>query len=172
MLAALLMRRITLFAWVLLAGPPLLAAGDKPGAGVSFHLETEAGGNPKMTFEQLVAGEQRYFHRTPEISTRDIIAFSPFPSEDPGSYGVLFKLNRRGANRLAAISAANQGRWLCAAINGNVVDAVIIDKPVDDGELVIWKGVTLPEIKQFDKVCPRFGRQVMEEQGKGKRKRD
>lgn len=164
------MRLLTLAACALLAAPPLLAGGDKPVGGVSFHLETEAGGNPKMVFEQLVAGQQRFFHRTPEISTRDVVAFSPFPAEDPGSYGVVLQLGRRGANRLSAVTAANQGRWLCALINGNVVDAVLIDQQVNDGMLVIWKGITLPEIKQFDKVCPRLGQEGKE--GKKKRKSD
>ena len=31
------------------------------------------------------------------------------------------------------------------------------DKQVTDGMLIIWKGVTLPEIKAFDKVKPRLG---------------
>ena len=37
------------------------------------------------------------------------------------------------------------------------VDAVIIDKPVTDGYLIIWKGVTLEEINLYDKVAPRIG---------------
>jgi hypothetical protein len=161
------MRTLTLLACGLLFAPRLLANGDKPDAGVSFHLETEPGGNPKMVLEQLVAGERRFFHRAPEISTNDVTAFNPFPSEDPNSYGVVLTLSRRGANRLAAITTANQGRWLLATVGGRVVDAVLIDQPVDDGTLVIWKGITLPEIKQFDKNRPRIG-----EKGRKKPKDD
>jgi preprotein translocase subunit SecD len=135
------------------------AAGGKKGdnAGISFHLETEEGGNPKMVFQQLVAGKERWFTTTPEISTRDIASFSPFPSQDPGSYGVALQLDRRGSNRLGALTTANKDKFLVAVVNGRVVDAVIIDKQVSDGMMIIWKGVTLPEIKAFDKVKPRLG---------------
>jgi len=137
---------------------PAAASGKKgDNAGISFHLQTEEGGNPKMVFKQLVAGKERWFSTTPEISTRDVASFSPFPAEDQGSYGVAVQLDRRGANRLAALTTANKDKFLVAVVNGRVVDAVIIDKQVTDGILVIWKGVNLPEIKAFDKVKPRLG---------------
>ena len=136
---------------------PSAASGKKGESGISFHLETEEGGNPKMVFSQLTNGEQRWFQQTPEVSTRDIVAFSPFPSDEEGTYGVVLQLDKRGANRLAAFTAANPQRWLVAIVNGRVVDAVIIDKQISDGILVIWKGVTLPEVKAFDKVKPRLG---------------
>ena len=136
---------------------PAAASGQKGKAGISFHLETEEGGNPKMVFKQLVAGKERWFGTTPEITNMGIASFSPFPSEDESSYGVAIQLDRRSSNRLAALSIANKDKFLVAVVNGRVVDAVIIDKQVTDGMIVIWKGVTLPEIKAFDKVKPRLG---------------
>lgn len=137
---------------------PAAASGKKgDDAGISFHLETEEGGNPKMVFKQFVAGKERWFHTTPEVSTKGILSFSPFPSEDEGSYGVVLQLDKRSSNRLAASTTANLQRYMVAVVNGRVVDAVIIDKQVTDGILVIWKGVTLPEVKAFDKVKPRLG---------------
>jgi len=32
---------------------------------------------------------------------------------------------------------------------------VIIDKQVNDGFIVIWKGVTLPDVKLLDEELPR-----------------
>ena len=132
------------------------ASGSKPGAGVSFHLETEAGANPKLVFEQEVLGEKRWFFRTPEISNIDVEAFSPFPSDDEVSYGLVLRLTKRGASRVAALTNANTGRWLLAMVNGRLADAVIIDQQVDDGFLVIWRGVTPAEIREFDKQRPRL----------------
>jgi hypothetical protein len=130
-------------------------AGDK--AAVSFHLETEATDNPKMIFPQDVNGRTKYFRRVPEISVNDIVAFGPFPSGEGEDFGVAFKLKPNAARRLSAISNANQGKWMAAAVNGRVVDGVIIDKQVDDGFIIIWKGISLAEINQYDKLVPRIG---------------
>lgn len=146
--------------------PTLLASGKKEGkATVSFHMETEATDNPKMIFPQLANGQTRYFRRMPEITTADMVAFSPFPSGFGDDYGIVFKLKGHSTNRLAAITNANAGRWLISQVNGRVVDGVKIDKQVNDGFIVIWKGVTLPDITLFDETLPRLG-----EEGNKKKK--
>lgn len=124
---------------------------------VTFHLETEAGGNPKMVFPQMDNGKQRFFQRTPEITMKDMVAFSPFPSGTGDAYGLVFQLTDGAKRRLNALSTAYQGKFLLAQANGRVVDGVLIDKPVDDGLIVIWKGITLDEVKLFDKALPRLG---------------
>jgi len=151
------MRSLLIFACVLLLAHPLFANGDKGvGAGVSFHVETDQTDHPKMTFTHTIGGKKRWFHRAAELTTNDIVAFSPFPAEDPATYGAVFKLSRRGSNRLAALTAANKGRWVVASINGRVVDGVIIDQQVTDGMIVIWQGIGLREVKAFDKQRPRI----------------
>ena len=42
-------------------------------------------------------------------------------------------------------------------LNGRVVDGVLIDRQIDDGQLVIWKGVTLADVATLDKALPRTG---------------
>jgi hypothetical protein len=146
--------------------PTLLASGKKEGkATVSFHIETEATDNPKMIFPQLANGQTRYFRRMPEVTTSDMVAFSPFPSEFGEDYGIVFKLKGHSTNRLAAITNASSGKWLISQVNGRVVDGVMIDKQVNDGFIVIWKGVTLADIALFDATLPRLG-----EEGKKKKK--
>ncbi len=136
---------------------PLFAAGKKENkVSVTFHMETEATDNPKMIFPQLANGQTRYFRRASEININDIESFSAFPSEVGEDYGVVFKLKRNAANRLNALSNANQGRWMISQVNGRVVDGIIIDKAVDDGFIVIWKGVTLEDTKLLDKELPRM----------------
>lgn len=140
---------------------PAVAASGKADnkASISLHMETESTDNPKMIFPQDVSGQTRYFRRVPEVSTKDVISFSPFPSDAGGDYGVVFKLKDNAARRLAAITSANQGRWLVTMINGRVVDGVIIDKQVDDGVFVAWKGVTLADVAIFDDSLPRIGQE-------------
>ncbi|MEI6175718.1 MAG: hypothetical protein WCS43_02400 [Verrucomicrobiota bacterium] len=129
-------------------------------------METDENENPKMTFKQLANGQTRFFRRMPEFSTKDIVSFSPFPSEVGEGYGVIFKLKDNAARRLSAITNVNQGRWMIAQVNGRIVDGVFIDKQVDDGALVIWKGVTLQDVTLFDTSLPRIG-----EEGKKKPKK-
>ena len=155
-----LLRPLILLCWFFAAA--LCPAGGKKddAASVSFHLETEANDNPKMVFEQAMPnGPARHFRRMPEISSKDFVAFSPFPADDGVSYGVMFKLKPNVQRRLSAISTNNQGRWLLAMVNGRAVDAVLIDKTVEDGYIVIWQGVSEAEIKQQDKALPRLGEQ-------------
>ena len=141
---------------VLALAPPLFGGGKNENkASVTFHLETEATDNPKMIFPQGVGDQTRYFRRMPEIGIKDIVFFSPFPSDTGESFGIVFRLKGNAVNRLAAVTAANQGRWLISQVNGRAVDGVIIDKQVNDGYIVIWKGVTLADVEILDKELPR-----------------
>jgi hypothetical protein len=138
--------------------PAAMASGKKEAkASISFHMETESTDNPKMIFPQMANGQTRFFRRLPEFSNKDVVAFSPFPSEFPGDYGILLKLKGNAANRLSALTNANQGRWMISQVNGRVIDGIMIDKQVDDGVLVVWKGVTLADIALLDEEIPRIG---------------
>lgn len=141
---------------------PAVLAGGKADTKVSlsFHIETEATDNPKMIFAQQANGQTRYFRRMPEITTKDVVSFNPFPSDAGGDdYGIVFQLKENVAKRFAAITNVNQGRWLIAQINGSVVDGVLIDKQIDDGFVVVWKGATLADIRLFDAALPRIGQE-------------
>lgn len=141
-----------LFACVAFAG------GDKGKAvSVSFHIETEGTDNPKMIFQHEVMGKQRFFRRIPEVTSKDFVAFSPFPSDDQASYGAVFQLKDNARRRLAAVTSVNQGRWLVCQAFGRIIDGVLIDAPVDDGVIVVWKNLSLDEIRQLDTTLPRIG---------------
>lgn len=154
-LAALLMMLVLAFS------PSLFASGKKQTKAIlSFHMETESTDNPKMTFTQLANGKVRTFRRMPEVTTKDVVAFTPFPAEGGGdNYGMVFQLKDNAAKRLASITNINQGRWMITQANGRIVDGVMIDKQVDDGRLVIWKGITLADIELFDETIPRIGQE-------------
>ena len=153
---------------LLLALSSAISASGKKNdkASVTFHMETENTDNPKMIFPQLANGQTRYFRRMSEANMNDIVSFNPFPSEmGDDDYGIVFQLKNHVATRIAAITNANQGRWMIAKLNGRVVDGVLIDQQIDDGLLVIWKGVTLADIDALDKALPRTG-----QDGKKKKK--
>ena len=161
-------RRAALLMMLVLAlTPAVFASGKKEmKASVSFHMETESTDNPKMIFQQMAFGKDRSFRRVPEVSTKDIVSFTPFPSDAGGDdYGVVFILKENAAKRLSAITNINQGKWMITQINGRVVDGVLIDKQIDDGRLVIWKGVTLADVTVLDESYPRVG-----QEGKKKKK--
>lgn len=133
------------------------ASGKKEVARVSFHIETEGTDNPKMIFPHEIFGNQRYFRRLPEVSSNDFMAYSPFPSEDQASYGAVFQLKDNSRRRLAAVTSVNIGKWLVCQAFGRIVDGVMIDEVVDDGVIVIWRGLSLEEVQELDKALPRIG---------------
>jgi hypothetical protein len=131
-------------------------AGNK--AGLSFHIETDTNDNPKMIFPYTLGnGQKRYFRRLPEVSTKDVASYSPFPSDTRDGYGAVFRLRDSAGRRLAALTNINQGKWLVAQVNGRIVDAVFIDQQINDSILVVWKGITLADIEIFDKSTKRSG---------------
>ena len=139
-----------------------VTAGGKASkkAVVSFHIQADATENPKMISPPVeMNGQALHFRRMSEVSTKDLTAYSPFPSEGGGDYGAVFRLKGSAAGRLAAITNANQGRWLAAMVNGRIVDGVLIDKQIDDGVLVVWRGLNLDDIAALDKTLTRAGEQ-------------
>lgn len=148
------------------------AGGDKKIAQISFHVETEANDNPKMIFPHELAGKQRYFRRMPEISSKDFVSFNPFPAEDQASYGVMILLKESSGKRLTAVTTTDQGKYMVCQAFGRVVDAVLIDQPVSDRVIVVWKGLTLDEIRELDKVLPRVGQEKEKKKNEKKEKKN
>lgn len=158
---------------ILLALLPLQAwaNGKKTNLSIGFHLETDQGASKKLVFEHKVAGKKRFFTKTPVLSQRDFIAFDTFPSAD-GTFGVSFLVKPTPAKRFNALMLQAKGKYLLASVNGRFPDLVYIDEPIADQTIVIWRGITAPEIKQYDELLPRIGelRRAHEEKNKKKRK--
>lgn len=137
---------------------PLHASGKKgQTAGISFHMQADQSDNAKMIFPQATNGKMLVYKRVPEIITKDIAGFAPFPSKDGEGYGVVLQLKPGPKNRWSAVTSTSVNRWVAAMVNGRVVDAVMVDKQIDDGMIVIWKGIGEAEIAAFDKEVPRIG---------------
>jgi hypothetical protein len=143
---------------LLLAAEAAFAGGSKgKNVKISFHMETHAADNPKMIFPHALRGEEKYFRRIPEVTTKDIAAFSPFPSDDQASYGVVLELKKIPSGRILTATQSNSGKWLACQAFGRVIDAVLIEEAIADGKLVIWSGLTMEEIRLMDEAMPRIG---------------
>ena len=150
-------KKIILFLFLLGGMQVALAGGKKETVRISFHIETDATDNPKMIFPHEIYGQRRFFRRIPEVSSSDFVAFKPFPAEDQASYGAVFQLKGKATRRLGAVTSISIGKWLVCQAFGRIVDGVIVDEPVADGAIVIWRGLTLEEIREIDKTIPRIG---------------
>jgi preprotein translocase subunit SecD len=163
------MKRLILAVSLFLIASVLAGGKKEQEMVVSFHLQGSESDGPKISVPQEVAGQQVFFRMSPEISHNDIESFRPFPAEDGATYGVMFKLDRTGAQRLAAVTNANQGALMMARVNGRPLDVVKINDTVRDGLIVIWQGITTREIAMADAMMPRIG-QTVDQWKKAKKK--
>lgn len=135
-----------------------MANGKKgPPAAITFHLQGTAAESPKFSREVETLAGKHFFRKVPEISTKDIVAFAPFPADDNATYGIVFQLSKRSAQRINATTNLNRGKLLMATVNGQAIGVVRINAPVTDGKLVIWSGIKADEIKLYDQLAPRIG---------------
>ncbi len=146
------------FALLLLIPMSALAGGKKnPTASISFHLEGNPSDSAKFSREIKTSAGTGHYRIVPEISNRDILAYAPFPSKEDSTYGLIIKLNKQATRRLEIVSTSNLNKLLLSVINGQPHGVVHITQPIKDGTLVIWRGVTLEQIRSCDSVIPRIG---------------
>ena len=153
------MTRLLIFIAIALFIPATALAGGKkpPPVSVTFHLQADQGEGKKLVFPFTTAGKEIYYRRSAEFTEKDVMAYQSFPADDKTSYGLILQLNKVGKTRLASMSAANPGKFLLVMVNGTVRDAVLIDKAVTDGLLVIWQRIGLAEVRAADGLMPRIG---------------
>lgn len=134
------------------------AGGQKIHDGsITFHVEGSAAEAPKISRQVETSAGKGFFRIIPEISNRDVAAFSTFPSEDDNTYGLVLKLTKKGARKLDVISTLHQNRLLLSIIDGHAHGIVSMTKPIKDGTLVIWRGVTIKQINSYNLSIPRIG---------------
>jgi hypothetical protein len=129
-----------------------LAAGDgKQKHTFSFHSEGNAVDGAKRTFPHSIDGEEKIFQTIPDISHLDFSGFVPFRAND-GSYAAAFTLNLHGAIKLNQLTLSKRGAYMVATVDMKVVDHMIIDKPVKDGVIILWRGLTAEHVLYLEKV--------------------
>ena len=152
------MIRPILFCLTLLVLPSWTEAGGKKTQNsiLSFHLEADQTDNPKFIVPAKLGSEHRqyFFQKVPTFNDKDVAWFYPFLSEDGVSYGAAFKLKEHAAVELKAVTLTNQGKLLGLRCADAPLQAVLIDRPLDDGVVVVWKGLQQRHLKDFKKKFP------------------
>lgn len=123
---------------------------------VTFHIEGEETDNPKMITPVKLGQEHRqyYFSKIPSFTDNDIAWFYPFTAADGVSYGAAFRLKEHAATELKALTLTNQGKLLGLRCSDAPLQAVLIDRPIDDGVVVVWSGLQQRHLQEFRKRFP------------------
>ena len=136
----------------------LIAAARQPSVTIRFHSEV----NPKTNTEFSVSvplpdsSKTICLSKIPEISEGDVKAVFPFPAND-GTQGCALKLDEHGRLTLDTLSQQSRGSMFVGFLNKRPVAAMIIDRHVTDGILVIPRGLTPEEIALLQKTFPTLG---------------
>jgi len=133
-------------------------AGGKPSRiyAVTFHLEGEEKDNPKFNVPVKLGQESRQyiFSKIPTFTDNDVSWFYPFTAADGVSFGAAFKFKEHAAQELKGVTLTNQGKLLGIRAADAPIQAVLIDRPIDDGVVVIWSGLTQEHLEKFQKEFP------------------
>ncbi len=149
--------RVSIFFLFLCAVVWCQAGGQKTkGHVVSFHIEGDQTDNPKFNTPIKLGAENRqyYFSSVPTFTDPDIAWFYPFTAADGVSYGAAFRFKEYAAAELKGISLTNQGKLLGIRCSTAPLQAVLIDRPIDDGVVVIWSGLSQANLEEFQKKFP------------------
>ncbi len=126
----------------------------------TFRLHAQA--NPRDTevfatsVRAQVSGKTVAIEKTPWITEREIVAFSPYPAAN-GTYGALFQLDEHGRVVLDTLSVERRGNLLFVFINGRAITELEIDKRVSDGKIYIPWGLTSADIELMKKDWRMIG---------------
>jgi len=150
------MKRLILPLLLTLAMPLLLSMSKKKDATITFHTLASPNDPPKTMFPADLNGRRLYFKIVPEFSQENIAAFQEFPSEDGKSKGVTLQLDSRGRSMLEIVTRTRRDEYLLALVNAQPVDFVVMDEPVQDGQITIWQGVPDEVVKGLAKKHPHL----------------
>ncbi|MEM6278303.1 MAG: hypothetical protein AAF733_02415 [Verrucomicrobiota bacterium] len=145
-------------ALVAVALPMWCGAGGKKTKGlvVTFHVEAEETDNQKFVTPVKLGSEHRqyFFSKIPTFTDRDIKWFYPFTAADGVSYGAAFRLLDHSAVELKGVTLTNQGKLLGLRCSDAPIQAVLIDRPIEDGIIVVWSGLQQRHLEEFRKKFP------------------
>tara|TARA_R110000850_G_scaffold16044_9_gene50060 strand:+ start:1414 stop:1848 length:435 start_codon:yes stop_codon:yes gene_type:complete len=125
---------------------------------VTMHVESEPDSNPKMVTPVKLGSEHRqyFFSKLPTFTDADIAWFYPFTAQDGVSYGAAFRFKDHATVELKAITLTNQGKLLGVRCSDAPIGAVLIDRPIDDGVVVVWQGLQQRHLNEFQKRFPHI----------------
>lgn len=123
---------------------------------VTFHLQGEEADSERFVTPVKLGSEHRqyFFRKMPSFTDRDMVWFYPFISQDGQSYGAAFRLNEVKTQELTAVTAANQGKLFGTRVVDAPLRAVMIDRPIQDGVVVVWDGLSQDHVKLIATQIP------------------
>jgi hypothetical protein len=122
---------------------------------ITVHSQGTDMDSPKTIFRRTIDGQQMIFKIIPEFSHESVSAVHTFQADD-GTYGVSVKLDFKGTNSLDLVTRMRPGEILMPMVNGFPLDAVTIDRPVNDGIFTIWRGLSEEAAAELDKTYPHI----------------
>jgi hypothetical protein len=151
------MKSILFFlALCLLAVPTVEAMSRKAKFSISFHSQGAEHESPRSIFRYAVPGSDQamIFRKVAEFSHNEVAAFHSFPAPSGNGNGITLRLDFRGSNALELLTRTRQGEIVLALVNGQPVDYLTIDRPVGDGLITIWEGISDEIVAEMKKKYP------------------
>lgn len=141
---------------LLLSSCGYMTGQEKPKFTISFHAQGSDMDSPRSIFRQVIPGKSypTVFKLVPEFTQHNVAAFKSFPAPSGNGNGVLLRLDFRGHNSLDLLTRTRVGETMLTMVNGRPVDYVTIDRPVSDGMVTIWEGITDEVVAEMTKKYP------------------
>lgn len=141
---------------LVLSGCAALNLQEKPKFTLSFHTQGSDMDSPRSIFRESIPGKQYpvIFKLVPEFTQNNIAAYHSFPAPSGNANGVMLRLDFRGANALDLVTRTRTGEIMLTMVNGHPVDYLTIDRPVSDGVVTIWEGISDEVVAEMAKKYP------------------
>ncbi len=112
----------------------------------------------------------RYYTRLPMLSLDNFEKFRSFLNDD-GSYGVELFVKKEYRTRLYTETMSHVGKYMLPVVNGFAFAPMKIDRPITDGELVIWGGLNGYDLKQIGRSLTPIDEELEKKRYKDKNPR-
>jgi hypothetical protein len=158
---------LCLLSVLLLCPVSSLAMSRKAKYVITFHVQGDEMASPRSIFRQAIPGQEHpvIFEKVPMFSHMQVAAIHSFPADDGQTLGLTLRLDFRGSNALGMVTRTRPGQLLLAMINGQPVDYVMIDGPISDGMITIWRGVPQECVDELAKKYPPISKMVSMSEG-------
>ncbi len=118
----------------------------------------------------IVKYGHRYYTRLPMLSLDNFEKFRSFLNDD-GSYGVELFVRKEYRTRLYTETMSHVGKHMLPVVNGFAFAPMKIDRPITDGELVIWGGLNGYDLKQISRTLKPIDEELEKKRYKDKNPR-
>lgn len=138
------------------------SAGEQKSSPLTVRLHAEGSPSDGETFGTKIQltnpAREITIGKVPIVTERDFVAFFPFPASD-GSFGAYFRLDANGTNKLESHTTEFRDKMVVALIDGRVASAMLVDKKITDGLMIVPNGFAPREIALLQTKYPIIGKE-------------